>query len=542
MASAFKVEADIMDAADSHIREVAIFDMVTEYLHSRELYDAEKLLKEQRGKVLHSTSLGRSNSTDHMTTTTTSTSNNQEESVANMPRTRLEDLIEKSFVTDFLSGNKDEGNTSLLGKRSERGSPKLVVDKATALKRRRLATEAGKDIDLNKVDQMTKLVTFEGMPDDPHGSSAVPLYQTATFKQPGATSFGTYDYSRSGNPTRAALERQVAELENGCRGFALSSGMSAMTMVTRVAKAGEEIICSDDSYGGTYRLLARITARQGISVRYVDLEGDKGVENLRREMRPNTKLVMIETPTNPFQRICDLKGLAEVAHDHGALVSVDNTIMSPLLQNPLDLGVDIVCHSATKFISGHSDCMAGVVVVKDEKLAEEIYFYQNAEGNALAPFDCWLLLRGIKTMGIRVYEQQRNAVRIANFLKDHPQVKQVFYSGLPSHSNYHIHSRQATGGGSVVSFTTGDYELSKHIVTATKLFKVTVSFGSVDSRIELPGAMSHASIPAEVRAAREFPEDIIRMSIGIEHCDDLLTDLSSAFQSYNKPVTVKEEV
>ena len=318
--------------------------------------------------------------------------------------------------------------------------------------------------------------------------------------------------------------------------------MSALTVVTRIAKAGDEIICADDSYGGTYRLLARITARQGVKVTYVDLEGEAGVENLRKAMNSTTKLVMIETPTNPFQRICDLRKLSEVANEFGALVSVDNTMMSPLLQRPLDLGVDIVCHSATKFMCGHSDTMAGVVICKDKKVAEDIYFFQNAEGTALAPFDCWLILRGIKTMGIRVYEQQRNAVRIAEFLDSHPQVTRVYYSGLKSHDNYHIHAKQATGGGSVVSFTTGDYELSKHVVTATKLFKVTVSFGSVDSRIELPGAMSHASIPAEVRAAREFPEDIVRMSVGIEHVDDLLADISAAFQSYKKVVPVVEEL
>ena len=515
-----------MEAKDAQMREIAIFDMVTEYLHNRELFDAEKLVKKQRNKLLQSL-----NNLSSTIESPRKRSNNQTEGVT---KSRLEDLIEKSWVTDFVSGS----SKSNLVKRSSSSCDGIPIDDARSKEEQVTAMHKRMKIDpvrshaSDGLKIATKLVCFEGLKDDPYGSSAVPLYQTATFKQPGATTFGQYDYTRSGNPTRSALERHVAELEGGIRAFSFGSGMAALNVVTRLVKAGDEIICADDSYGGTYRLLSRVTSRQGVSIKYVNLEGDAGPRNLRQAMSSQTKLVMVETPTNPFQRICDLKALAEVAHSNGALISVDNTMMSPLLQRPLDFGIDIVCHSATKFICGHSDTMAGVVIVNSEELAKDMYFFQNAEGNALAPFDCWLLLRGIKTMGIRVYEQQRNAVRIAEFLQSHPLVKKVYYCGLPSHENYNIHSKQSSGGGSVVSFETGNLSLSSHIVTATKLFNVTVSFGSVDSRIELPGAMSHASIPVEVRAARSFPEDIVRISIGIEDVDDLIADLSAAFQSY----------
>jgi cystathionine beta-lyase len=271
------------------------------------------------------------------------------------------------------------------------------------------------------------------------------------------------------------------------------------------------------------------------------MAGKNGALNLQQAITSLTKLVMIESPTNPMQRICDIREISKVCHANnhptGTLLSIDNTMMSPILSRPLEIGADIVIHSATKFMCGHSDTMAGAVIVKDIKegdktLAESLYFYQNAEGTGLAPFDCWLVARGIKTMALRVERQQINALRIAKWLQTLPCISKVLYAGLPDHPDYDIHMSQASGGGSVVCFVTGNVELSRHIVTTTKLFKITVSFGSVTSLISLPGLMSHASIPADVKSAREFPEDLVRMSIGIESPEDLIADLYRAIQTF----------
>jgi cystathionine beta-lyase len=268
-----------------------------------------------------------------------------------------------------------------------------------------------------------------------------------------------------------------------------------------------------------------------------------GPANLMEAISPITKLVMIESPTNPMQRICDIQALAVICHENahktGTLLSIDNTMMSPVLSRPIEQGADIVIHSATKFMSGHSDTMAGAVVVREgmegaKTLADTLYFYQNAEGTALAPFDCWLVLRGLKTMPLRLEKQQYNAILISKWLQRQSCISKVFYAGLPDHPDHVLHMSQASGGGCVVCFLTGNIELSKHIVTSTKLFKITVSFGSVNSLISLPGLMSHASIPADVKSAREFPEDLVRMSVGIEHIDDLILDLKNAIDSFGK--------
>eukprot|EP00595_Chromulina_sp_UTEXLB2642_P002047 CAMPEP_0196763898 /NCGR_PEP_ID=MMETSP1095-20130614/4975_1 /TAXON_ID=96789 ORGANISM="Chromulina nebulosa, Strain UTEXLB2642" /NCGR_SAMPLE_ID=MMETSP1095 /ASSEMBLY_ACC=CAM_ASM_000446 /LENGTH=357 /DNA_ID=CAMNT_0042118115 /DNA_START=215 /DNA_END=1285 /DNA_ORIENTATION=+ len=355
----------------------------------------------------------------------------------------------------------------------------------------------------------------------------MPIYQTATFKQPGATEFGEYDYTRSGNPTRDALQNITSTLEGsiGAKSYAFSTGMAALNAVIRLVKSGEEVIVNDDSYGGTYRLMSKIATRHGITVTYVNMSGVDGPNSLLQRISPITKLVMIESPTNPMQRICDIQAIANICHSNnhpiGTLLSIDNTMMSPILSRPLLHGADIVIHSATKFMSGHADTMAGVVTVankidNDKSLSELIYFYQNAEGTGLAPFDSWLTLRGIRTMPLRVYKQQSNALVVATWLRSVDSIKRVIYCGFSDHPDYDIHSKQSSGGGCVICFTTNNLELSKHIVTTTKLFKITVSFGSVSSVISLPGQMSHASIPTEVRSVREFPEDIVRMSIGLE--------------------------
>lgn len=383
-----------------------------------------------------------------------------------------------------------------------------------------------------KLSLETKLVQSYSPMMDPYGAANMPIYQTATFAQPSAEELGTFDYTRSGNPTRSALESAMAEAEGCNRCLAFSTGMAALAAVTRLIESGDEILLSDDSYGGTYRLLAQVCAKMGIATRYIAMDGPDGPKRVREAMSDNTKLVMVESPTNPMQRVCDLRGLAAVCREKGALLEVDNTLMSPLLQRPLALGAHIVVHSATKFVCGHSDTMAGVVCVDDLELAKRLYFVQNAEGTGLAPFDCWLALRGLKTMSLRVYKAQANAVHLADFLAAHPMVQRVYYASRSDHPDHSLHATQADGGGCVVCFTTGDTRLSKHVVSNTKLFHITVSFGSVHSLISCPCDMSHASIPAEVRASRDFPEDIVRVCVGVEDVRDLERDLAQAFDSY----------
>jgi cystathionine beta-lyase len=371
----------------------------------------------------------------------------------------------------------------------------------------------------------TRLVNFDRCPNDPYRPIATPIYQTATFEQQSADSFGDYDYSRSGNPTRSVLEKQVADLENGHRAFCLASGMAAISLLARLLRPGEELLAGDDLYGGSYRAFSKVFSRSGIGVRYSDATN---LEEFALQIGPRTRLVHIETPTNPLLRVIDIAALAEAAHRRGALLSVDNSLMSPYLQNPLSLGADIVVHSATKFLCGHSDVTAGAIVVKDPALAEEIYFLQNAEGNALGPFDAFLLLRGIKTLGLRVKRQQSNARKLVDFLTGHPAVRKVYYPGLEGHPGRALHEQQARGYGSVIAFETGSFELSRRMAEATQIFGITVSFGGINSSISLPGCMSHASIPAEVRANRALPDDLVRVSVGIEDADDLIGDLRQA--------------
>eukprot|EP00904_Undaria_pinnatifida_P008972 jgi/Undpi1/5204/HiC_scaffold_2.g00486.m1 len=442
---------------------------------------------------------------------------------------RLEDLLEKSHVAHSFGGGSSKRRRTNLDAVLAGLSPEEEASAAAAT-----AATAAPTPD-TEISMATKIPSYNPCANDPYGASSMPIYQVSTFAQPSATTFGEYDYSRSGNPTRLALEKQICQLEDGHKAFAFSTGMAALSAVTRLVRAGQEIILNNDSYGGTYRLLSKVASRNNVKVRYVDMSGSKGPANLAAVISDNTRLIMIESPTNPMQRIINIPDICRVAHSKNALVEVDSTMMTPCLQQPIKLGADLIVHSATKFISGHSDVMAGVVVTKNQELSEQIYFYQNAEGTGLSPFDSWLLLRGVKTMHLRVQKQQENAIRVARFLKAHPCTTHVHYTGLESHPDHDIHMAQASGGGSVVCFRTGSLVFSQHVVTVTKLFKITVSFGSVNSLISMPGAMSHASIPAEVRAAREFPEDLVRLSIGIESAEDLIADLSRAMQSYTAP-------
>ena len=374
----------------------------------------------------------------------------------------------------------------------------------------------------------SRLVSYDPAPGDRFRPISTPIYQTATFEQEHADSFGEYDYSRSGNPTRAVLEKHVALLENGTRGFCFSSGMAALSTMPKLLRSGDEILADIDLYGGTCRLFSKVLDRGGIAVRYADA---RDAERFERQITPGTRLIHVESPTNPMLRVIDLRRMAAMAHAHGALLSVDNSTMSPYLQNPLDLGADIVVHSATKFLGGHHDVTAGAIVVKEEALAEQIYFTQNAEGNALGPFDCFLLLRGLKTLKLRLDCQQKNALAIAQFLAIHKDIQRVYFPGLSEDPGYGLQRSQARGAGSVLSFTTGSGDISKAIAEHAKFFRITVSFGSVNSSISMPGSMSHASVPPEVMAERKMPADLVRISVGIEDEEDLMGDLDRAIHA-----------
>lgn len=364
-----------------------------------------------------------------------------------------------------------------------------------------------------------------GTGNDLHGAIVPPIYQTATFVQPTATEFGDFDYTRSGNPTRSLLEEQLASLEDATYASAFASGMAALTALTRIVRSGEEIIAGDDLYGGTVRLLERIASTQGVTVRYVDTTD---LDLVRSNLTSSTRLILIETPSNPLFRITDIRALSLIARDADALLAVDNSMLSPVFQRPLKLGADIVIHSATKFLCGHSDVTAGAIITNDRSVHESISFQQNAEGAGLSPFESWLLLRGLKTLALRVERQNKSAQRVAEFLESHSSVARVFYPGLVSNEGHKIHRQQSEGDGAVVSFTTDDPDFSVRLVEATRLFKIAVSFGSVGSTISLPCRMSHASIPLALRDRIGPPADLVRLSVGIEDVDDLIDDLSRA--------------
>ncbi|KAF2455200.1 cystathionine beta-lyase MetG [Lineolata rhizophorae] len=369
----------------------------------------------------------------------------------------------------------------------------------------------------------TELVYTDG--GDQYNASSVPIYQSATFKQSSSTSMGEYDYTRSGNPTRTHLERHLAKIMSAARALVVSSGMGALDVITRLLRPGDEVVTGDDLYGGTNRLLKYLATNGGIVVHHVDTTS---VDAVRAVLSPKTAMLLLETPTNPLIKIADIAALSRAAHDANpaALVAVDNTMLSPLLQNPLDLGADIVYESGTKYLSGHHDVMAGVIAVSAAALGDKLYFAINASGCGLSPFDSWLLLRGVKTLAVRMEKQQANAGRIASFLEG--LGFRVRYPGLASHPQHALHWRQARGAGAVLSFETGDVAVSERVVESARLWAISVSFGCVNSLISMPCRMSHASIDEKTRRERGVPEDIIRLCVGIEDVEDLIDDLRRA--------------
>jgi cystathionine gamma-synthase len=362
-------------------------------------------------------------------------------------------------------------------------------------------------------------------PDPATGAVIVPLHLTTTYKQDGVGGLrGGYEYSRSGNPTRTALQEALAALEQGTTGMAFASGLAAEdTLLRTVCEPGSHVVLGGDAYGGTFRLISRVAARWGVEHTPADLND---LDALRSVMRPSTRVIWCETPTNPLLNVADIARLAEFAHEHGALLVVDNTFASPYLQQPLTLGADVVVHSTTKYLGGHSDVVGGALVTADRSLGEQLAYNQNAMGAVAGPFDAWLVLRGIKTLGVRMDRHQANAARIAAFLLGHPDVAAVLYPGLPDHPGHEIAAKQMSGFGGMLSFrVTGGEDQALRICERAQLFTLAESLGGVESLIEHPGRMTHASAAG---SPLEVPADLVRLSVGIEDVDDLLADLEQA--------------
>jgi len=367
-----------------------------------------------------------------------------------------------------------------------------------------------------------------GQPPDPlTGALMVPIYQNSTYRQRGpADPIDGYEYARTKNPTRLALERNLAALEGGKHGLCFASGLAAINTVLNLLKSGDHVVAGDDLYGGTWRLFEKLYAGFGVAFTYVDL-GDLAA--LRAAMRPTTRFVFAESPTNPLLKICNLAEVAKIAHAGGAKVVCDNTFATPYLQRPLELGCDVVVHSLTKYLGGHSDVIGGALIASDDELAARLAFFQNAVGGVPGPQDCFLVLRGTKTLHLRMERHCQTALRIARFLERHPDVTKVFYPGLKQHPGHAIAAKQMNGFGGMISFVVkGDVERGKQVAARTRLFACAESLGGVESLIEHPPSMTHASIPAELRRARGLDDGLLRISVGVEDADDLERDLAQA--------------
>lgn len=373
----------------------------------------------------------------------------------------------------------------------------------------------------------TKFIHAGVEPDPSTGAIMTPIYQTSTYVQEAPAQHKGYEYARSQNPTRFALEKAYAEIENGQFGLAFSSGVAATDAVIKLLAPGDEVICANDMYGGTYRLFTKVFEKFGIKFHYVNMQQ---AENIRPFINANTKLIWTETPTNPLMNITDIAAVAAIAKDYKVLLCVDNTFASPYLQNPLDLGADIVMHSATKYLGGHSDVIQGCLVMNDAALRDQLYFIQKSCGAVPGPMDCFLVLRGIKTLHVRMQRHCENGEKVANYLRNHPNVGKVYWCGFEDHPNHAIAKKQMRGFGGMMSFELKDdsVENAKRVLSSTKVFALAESLGGVESLINHPASMTHASIPREERIKNGLSDSLIRLSVGIEDADDLIADLAQA--------------
>ena len=362
-------------------------------------------------------------------------------------------------------------------------------------------------------------------PEPATGAITVPIYQTSTYVQEALGKHKGYEYARTQNPTRSALEKNIAVLEKGFAGFAFSSGMASITAVMMLLKAGDHIIVTDNVYGGTYRLFVRIFSNLGMEFTFTDTSG---LENIRKSMKPNTRMVFIETPTNPLLALTDLRHTANFCNDMNLLMVVDNTFLSPYFQKPLSLGADIVLHSSTKYLNGHSDGVGGLAVVATQDLAQKLGFIQNSAGAILSPFESWLVLRGIKTLALRMEKHNENAMKIAEYLLRTRKVRKVYYPGLPEHPQHELAKKQCTGFGGMISFDVGSPDKARILVESVRIFALAESLGGVESLIGHPVTMTHASVPKEDRQKMGLTENLVRLSVGVEDVEDLIGDLSYA--------------
>jgi cystathionine beta-lyase/cystathionine gamma-synthase len=373
----------------------------------------------------------------------------------------------------------------------------------------------------------TKVIHAGMVPDPSTGAIMTPIYQTSTYVQEAPGVNKGFEYARSQNPTRKALEEAVAAIENGNYGLVFGSGVAATDAVIKLLNPGDEVICANDMYGGTYRLFTKVFERFGIRFVYVDTTN---AANVKAAVTSSTRLIWVETPTNPLMNITDIKAVAGIAKEAGALLCVDNTFASPWLQNPLDLGADLVMHSATKYLSGHSDVIQGCLVMNDKSLYDQLYFLQKSCGAVPGPMDCFLVLRGIKTLGLRMKAHCENGEKIAHWLKAHPKVARVYWPGFPDHPGYAVAKEQMRGFGGMISFELKDdsVEEAKRVLSSTHLFSLAESLGGVESLINHPASMTHASIPREKRIKDGLSDSLIRLSVGIEDAEDLIEDLKQA--------------
>ena len=362
-------------------------------------------------------------------------------------------------------------------------------------------------------------------PDPATGAIIVPIYQTSTFVQEELGKHKGYEYARTANPTRAALERNLAALEHGRFGLAFASGMAAINAVMTLFKAGDHIVAGHNLYGGTFRLFERVLRDSGLSFSYANT---CRLEEVERSFTPTTRMLYIETPTNPVMEITDIAAAAKLAHEHKVLLAVDNTFMSPYFQRPLELGADIVIHSTTKYLNGHSDGIGGAVILNDADLAARLKFIQNAAGAILGPFDSWLVLRGVKTLAVRMERHNSNGLAVARHLDGHPKVKKVHYPGLPSHPQYELAKKQMTGFGGMLAFETGSLENARAVLKSVRLCSLAESLGGVETLISHPATMTHASVPPEERQRLGITDGLVRISVGIEDVEDLIADLDQA--------------